>query len=154
MNGDMVVDVNDCIGPAGAGVLVEFDIMSANVPLTGTCQQMTGAEIWINVPGAGNVTFIANVDLNMVHAMGTEDSWRFVLDNTPADCLAGEWNTDGSIPSSWDSGPVEVHDTVSRGYSVPGPGTLIVYLNGYMLSGSGDGDELDNANMVAVYYPS
>jgi hypothetical protein len=113
-NGDIVVDVNDCIGPAGAGVLVEFDIMSANVPLTGTCQQMTGAEIWINVPGAGNVTFIANVDLNMVHVMGTEDSWRFVLDNTPADCLAGEWNTDGSIPSSWDSGPVEVHDTAER----------------------------------------
>jgi hypothetical protein len=133
---------------------VEIDIASTDVPLTGTCQQMTGAEIWINVPGAGNITFIASIDLNMVHAMGTEDSWRFVLDSNPADCLAGEWNSDGSIPSSWDSGPVEVHDTVSRAYSVTGPGTVIVYLNGYMLSGSGDGDVLDNANMVAVYYPS
>lgn len=141
-------------GPAGPGSLIEIDIASTNVPLTGTCQQLTGAEVTINVPGAGIIMTTAHVDLDIVHVMGTADYWRLVLSNTPGDCLAPEWTGDGSIASTWDSEAVAVHVSLTRGYSVPGPGTVIIYLNGYMMSGSGNGDELDNANLVVVFYPA
>jgi hypothetical protein len=141
-------------GPAGPGSLIEVDITSTNVPLTDTCAQLTGAEVTINVPGAGIIMITAQVDLDIVHVMGTADYWRLVLSNNPGDCLAPEWRNDGSIASTWDSEAVAVHASLTRTYSVPGPGTAIIYLNGYMLSGSGNGDELDNANLVAVFYPS
>ena len=107
----------------------------------------------ITVPGAGIIMTTAHVDLDIVHVMGTADYWRLVLSNTPGDCMAPEWRSDGSIASTWDSEAVAVHTSLTRGYSVPGPGTLIIYLNGYMMSGSGNGDEMDNANIVAVFYP-
>jgi hypothetical protein len=105
--------------------------------------------VWINVTGPGIVTIMAQVDLDIEHVMGTEDYWRLALDNTPADCLGGEWRSDGSIPSTWGDGTYATHASVNRAYSVPGPGTLLVYLNGYMMSG----DQMDNANIVAVFYP-
>lgn len=141
-------------GPAGPGSLIEIDIASTNVPLTGTCAQLTGAEVTITVPGAGIIMTTAHVDLDIVHVMGTADYWRLVLSNAPGDCLAPEWGSDGSIASTWDSEAVAVHTSLTRGYSVPGPVTLIVYLNGYMMSGAGAGDQMDNANIVAVFYPS
>jgi hypothetical protein len=132
INGDMVVDVNDCIGPAGAGAIVEVDLAATDITLTGTCQHLSGAELWMNVTGAGTVLITAHVEINIVHAMGTADSWRLGLSNSKADCVTGEWRNQGSIPGTWDSGSFPVHASLARGYTVPGPGTLVIYLNGQM----------------------
>jgi hypothetical protein len=115
---------------------------------------LTGAEVTINIPGAGVIVITAQVDLDIVHVMGTEDYWRLVLSNTPGDCGSPETKSDGSLASTWESGTVAVHTSLTRTYSTPVPVTATIYLNGYMVSGSGNGDELDNANLVAVFYPS
>jgi hypothetical protein len=35
---------------------------------------LTGAEVTINIPGAGVIVITAQVDLDIVHVMGTEES--------------------------------------------------------------------------------
>jgi hypothetical protein len=153
INGDLSVDVQDCTGPAGPGAIVEVDLAAADITLTGTCQHLSGAELWMNVTGAGTVLITAHVEINIVHVMGTEDFWRLGLSNSKDDCVTGEWRNQGSIPATWDNGAFPIHASLARGYAVPGPGTVVIYLNGQMPSGAGDGDHMDVANIVGMFYP-
>ncbi|MCK4444962.1 MAG: hypothetical protein KAW09_10485 [Thermoplasmata archaeon] len=162
-NGDAAVDVNDCTGlmgaegpqgPAGPGSLIAYGYTMTDTTLTDTCAQMTNVEVTIVVPGSGYVLVTSHVDLTIFHTLGTSDIWRLVLSETPADCAGIVWRTDGKIASTWGNDVNPVHDSVQRVFTINSAGTYTFYLNAYMVLGSGDGDELDTGNIVAVFYPS
>ena len=158
INGDATVDVKDCTGPdgpqgpPGPGSLIAYSTAIVDIPLTGTCAQMTNVEVTIDVPSQGFILVTAHVDLLIAHVSGTADYWRLVISGAPADCSSIQFRTDGKIASTWGDDTTPVHEVVWR-FDYVIAGTHTYYLNGYMLFGSGNGDILHNGNTVAVFYP-
>lgn len=163
INGDASVDVNDCTGlmgpmgpqgPAGPGTLMEFSYTVIDTPLTDTCTAMTNVVVSITVPGPGFMLVTAFADLGIFHSLGTSDFWRLVISDTPGDCSGTVWRTDGKIASTWGDDATPAPEFVWRVYTISSAGMYTYYLNAYMLLGFGDGDRLDTANIVAVFYPA
>ncbi len=156
VNGDMVVDVNDCTGlqgPPGPGALMAASNGTGNVVIGDTCTNYVGAEVTLTVPADGVIAVSALVGLRIDHMNGVTDEWWISLDLSPGSCPPQPWTTAGVIASDIGSGSYYQTAHLQSYFSVTA-GTYTVYVNGLLWSGFGNNDQFRWSNMVAVFYPS
>ena len=160
INGDSVVDVNDCTGaqgPPGPGSLLTyaFRVTELTIDANPTCTNFMS--ITINVPSNGIVVVSSTVWLRLSHTSGIDDTVVVVIGNAVDDCqftTAGEWRwqetVDGSIGTE-----TALYMTVGphRPFGV-GAGSNTFYVNGAMFNGQDVGDRFWRGNAIAVFYPS
>jgi hypothetical protein len=160
VNGDLVVDVNDCKGPQGdpgppgPGTLMTWDTSGATTTIETTCTNYAGAAVTITVPSDGLIVVSGQAWLLIDHTVGTEDRWYVGIGDAPTDCSEtyGAWVGSISVNSATDSS-LDRTGPVTRVFMVA-PGTYTYYLNGMMWSGQSSTDRFWYAIQVAVFYPS
>jgi len=158
LNGDTVVDVDDCTGargPAGPGAIMAFTIASTGPAIGTACTHWTASEVSITVPGPGTVVVYGTLTTVVDHTLGVRDNiWIVVSEGTVADCtihagMALVVIVEGE-PTNTNYWP---NPSFTRTFGVGAAGTYTYALNGIASSG-GPGDDFYWAAIVAVYYPS
>lgn len=153
VNGELVVDVNDCRGPPG-GAIVAIDPNIAAIPITAACQAFVGSAVTITVPGPGTVVVTATVIVRLDHTIGTRDNAWLSVTSTPADCTFTAENSLALVPDVEPTAWYYVTVPILRAFVAPGSGTYTHYMNGIMIAGASPSDSFANSVMIAVYYPS
>ncbi len=162
MNGDSVVDVNDCIGSQGppgtpGGVIMEYSwrgtTSSVRIWLYDYCRSRN--EVTITVPGPGTIIVSGTVTVNLDHDIGTRDRAKFIIWETDGECLSGSWygywyDVAADHPDGHYRGSVPLW----RSYDILSAGTYTYYMNGVVESGHGGYDYIMWTSLTAVFYPS
>ncbi|MFQ6128570.1 MAG: hypothetical protein ACE5QW_06680, partial [Thermoplasmata archaeon] len=160
LNGDGIVDVNDCTGPqgpAGPGAVMSTVMLvsPSGVAMSGCTNYYS---IDITVPGPGTVVLYSFMHFWIEHTSGTTDGWAFGHRLDPADCSLGfadPWMYMDDISSD---APTDLlvnrAGTILNVFTVASAGTYTYYLNAIMWTGESASDEIVNAETVAVFYPS
>lgn len=155
INGDLVVDVNDCagpMGPPGPGGVMAWAASDVIVPY-GACTQIDGLEVTITVPANGFVAIHTSLVLIIDHTSPTRDIVLFKISSTPLDCIEDMWSGVEVVvdqqPTSW-YWPTTATDRVE----LVTAGTYTFYVSIWMTAGMSLGDAFWTGNTVAVFYPS
>jgi hypothetical protein len=159
LNGDLVVDVNDCTGPQGppgapGGAIVATAINIAPIPITAACSSFAGSEVAIPVPGSGTVVVSATVVVRLDHTNGVRDNAWLSLSDVAADCAFTAETSLALVPDVEPTAWYYITVPILRAFVVGSSGSYTYYLNGIMAVGASASDSFANSSVVAVFYPS
>jgi hypothetical protein len=138
-------------GPPGNGTLMSSSFNSAATLIGSTCTNY--AQVAITVPSSGTVVVQAQVRVIIEHSLNTRDLLNLQLSTDPAACGVGPYTWPVDVQTSYPSAVQFYGAAPQRAFSVTA-GAQTYYLNGIMNLGASPGDEFDEANLVAVFYPS
>jgi len=153
LNGDTVVDVLDCTGPAGPGAVLDLGT-GAFTPLTATCAEVNGAAVTLTVPGPGTVVVTATVWVRLEHTAGSPEQAVFLLSPTSADCTDDRWHTYYTLANDEPTGYYINSVFVMEPLPVGAAGTYTLYLNARMTTGVTANDGILSVGTIGVFYPS
>lgn len=154
LNGDLVVDVLDCRGPAGGGgaVIASSSDLFSGVTIGAVCTTYTGAEVTITVPSAGMITVVTTMVIAIDHTVGSGDEVDVYIRDDPTLCGLDGWTTAMIIAQS--EATDQYFGTVSAMgvFQVFAAGTYTYYINAVNFGG-GAATWIDGA-MIAIFYAS
>lgn len=181
INGDLVVDVNDCTGPQGPqgnpgpqgpqgdlgpqgqegaqgppgpGTTVAYASVSGYQNIGDVCTHYNGGEVTITVDGPGIVVVSATVHFSIDHAFGNQDVVQAFIGESDADCIWDAYKHLHGIDAAEPTQNFMYTPYLHKPFPVAGAGTYTYYLNGEMEVGAATTDQFARASMIAVFYPS
>jgi hypothetical protein len=143
------------VGPAGAGTLTATGYGTTQPAINPVSTCVTGASVTIDAPSAGTVVVSGLAQIGIDHTAGTVDLVTGVVDETAANCFAGQ-SADMSIIRI--SG-TQATDAVNRasmplhGSFAVGPGSHTYTLGYFSSSGASPNDQVIADTLTAVFYP-
>ncbi|MEE9164193.1 MAG: hypothetical protein V3U17_05315 [Thermoplasmata archaeon] len=116
------------------------------------CMNFPDASVTIAVPGPGNVVVTSSVRVQIFHVSPIDpDIVQFFLGTSELDCSRwSEW----AIPRTAADGIYKISLFVQEVFPIAASGTFTFFLNGASPSRSLQPALLEQANMVAVFYPA
>jgi hypothetical protein len=161
INGDSVVDVNDCTGPQGPpgppgpGSIIAYAERVETVPIAGCLNYLS---VTITVPQAGSIALMSSAHVWIDHTMGTSDLWSYMVRETPTDCGLSFLDPTASlaeIPTAYPTdSSINTASALTNMYTVAAAGTYTYYLNTEMSEGEDANDTMVNASIIAIFSPS
>jgi hypothetical protein len=156
LNGDLVVDVNDCTGPAGPpgpGAVMSWASLDALWQITAVCDAYVGLSVTITVPANGFVVVSSTVVSVLDHTTGVRDIAYFRISQMMGDCTDDRWLR---LEVVTDNQPTDFYwpTTYTDLVEPVTAGTYTFYLNAVMAVGASASDSIWRASMIAVFYPS
>lgn len=181
INGDMVVDVNDCTGPQGPqgnpgpqgpqgdsgpqgpegpqgppgpGTTMANASFGGYQNIGVVCMHYNGGEVMITVDGPGIVVVSATVQFDIDHAVGNQDVVLAFIGESDADCAWDEHMHMQGLDAAEPTQNFIYTPYLHKPFAIAGAGTYTYYLNGYMAVGAASTDRFAGVSMIAVFYPS
>ncbi len=137
-------------GPPGNGTLMSASFNSADTLIGATCTNYL--QVAITVPSSGTVVVQAQVRVIIEHSAGSRDLLNLQISTDPAACGIGPYTWPVDVQTS-DASAVRFYGAAPQRPFPVTAGTQTYFLNGVMNLGASAGDEFDEANLVAVFYP-
>jgi hypothetical protein len=154
LNGDMVVDVNDCtgpLGPPGPGVIMAW---GGNKPMSAmpvACSEFPGVEVTIIVPTDGFIVLSATVVTELIHIAPVRDVINLKITPILGDCADDMWTRIETVAGAQPSDSYWPTTHLDRVESVTA-GTYTFYVTGVMMLGGGSTDFFWSGSITAVFY--
>ncbi len=125
-------------GPAGSGTIEVAHVHTSGAHAGNTtCEVWAGANITINVTGAGAVAVQGSALLVINHEVETADAALIYVQNTTSSCTSTDWTSYYTVPSSLPTTvSIEVSVPVGNVFNVPAAGEYTFYTMEQAASGS------------------
>jgi hypothetical protein len=160
LNGDTVVDVNDCTGPQGppgppGSTTMNAETFQRSFAAVGAaCTTYMGASVALTVAGPGTIVVTAAVMIRTAHTTGLLDEVDLYLRQATTNCLLDGTTmftyTDPALPTGVYFDEIFLQDQAT----VMGAGTFTYYVNGRNFGDTAGADQFWHAHLVMTVYPS
>ena len=154
INGDFIVDVQDCAGPAGpdGGIIIDVDggFTATNIGIA--CTAFPNLNVTLTVSGPGTIIVQSTVVVRLEHASGSLDNvWVSVAD--PIDCTLTPSTGLALVSNLAASGLYYETVPLLRVFNVTSAGNYSFGVNALSQAGWSLGDLFVHGTLLAVYYP-